>query len=152
MTRRRRAEMQGTEEREVDTTVSRSINAATVPELLEGANERSLARVDPSKAISQGSPLPLPSLSSPLSTTPSRISIDNHLESRSSSLTSKRSLPNRPSPLLLCVCFLSSFYLVLVKFSLSFSSILGPWKKEKEKKKKRRKREEEGIRIGERAG
>lgn len=146
MTRRRRAEMQGTEEREVDTTVSRSINAATVPELLEGANERSLARVDPSKAISQGSPLPLPSLSSPLSTTPSRISIDNHLESRSSSLTSKRSLPNRPSPLLLCVCFLSSFYLVLVKFSLSFSSPpsldLGKRRKRKRKKGEKGRRKE----------
>lgn len=141
--RRRRAEMQGTEEREVDTTVSRSINAATVPELLEGANERSLARVDPSKAISQGSPLPLPSLSSPLSTTPSRISIDNHLESRSSSLTSKRSLSNRPFPFvvrLFSLLFLSRSRQIFSLF------LLHPWTSEKGEREKGKKEKKGGGR------
>lgn len=142
--RRRRAEMQGTEEREVDTTVSRSINAATVPELLEGANERSLARVDPSKAISQGSPLPLPSLSSPLSTTPSRISIDNHLESRSSSLTSKRSLPNRPS-LPLVVRLFSLLFLSRSRQIFSLF-LLHPWTLEKGEREKGKKEKKGGGR------
>lgn len=130
------------------TTVSRSINAATVPELLEGANERSLARFDPSN----------PEGNVPRATITVAFAVlaiihhtlpDLHLESRSSSLTSsKRSLSNRFSPS--CLCFpppvsppLISSNFSLLSLSLSSPLLLplslGLWRKEEELKKGRRK-------------
>lgn len=134
--------------------MSRSINAATVPELLEGANERSLARFDPSN----------PEGNVPRATITVAFAVlaiihhtlpDLHLESRSSSLTSsKRSLSNRFSPS--CLCFpppvspplISSNFLSL--FSLSLFSLLLlplslPWTLEKRGRVK--KREKEGMTI-----
>lgn len=127
--------------------MSRSINAATVPELLEGANERSLARFDPSN----------PEGNVPRATITVAFAVlaiihhtlpDLHLESRSSSLTSsKRSLSNRFSPS--CLCFPPPVSPPLI--SSNFSSLLSsppssePWTLEKRGRVK--KREKEGVTI-----
>lgn len=133
--------------------MSRSINAATVPELLEGANERSLARFDPSN----------PEGNVPRATITVAFAVlaiihhtlpDLHLESRSSSLTSsKRSLSNRFSPS--CLCFpppvsppLISSNFSLLSLSLSSPLLLPlslPWTLEKRGRVK--KREKEGVTI-----
>lgn len=127
--------------------MSRSINAATVPELLEGANERSLARFDPSN----------PEGNVPRATITVAFAVlaiihhtlpDLHLESRSSSLTSsKRSLSNRFSPS--CLCFPPPVSPPLI--SSNFLSLLSsppssePWTLEKRGRVK--KREKEGVTI-----
>lgn len=133
--------------------MSRSINAATVPELLEGANERSLARFDPSN----------PEGNVPRATITVAFAVlaiihhtlpDLHLESRSSSLTSsKRSLSNRFSPS--CLCFpppvspplISSNFLSLSSPSPSPLLPLLPKLWTLEKRGRVKKREKEGVTI-----
>lgn len=130
--------------------MSRSINAATVPELLEGANERSLARFDPSN----------PEGNVPRATITVAFAVlaiihhtlpDLHLESRSSSLTSsKRSLSNRFSPSYLCFPSLLLLSRQISSLSSPSPSPLLPllpklWTLEKRGRVK--KREKEGVTI-----